>query len=186
MDIKFIKIPGTESTLFETRLHGKYGKLDEVGALFYSVGHSWNYQTQIKGWLDWDYPNQRQGEYRDVHVYILNETDIITTIIRNPFEILFQYFKDDWAWCKRYSNLTDTKNYLQDDFQKFVDNYIDNSLPFHSPALRRSLYSQLKDINGKWLLNERSIVLRHETLSDDLKKFQNITNINTEGTYSEN
>jgi hypothetical protein len=186
MDIKFIKIPGTESTLFETRLHGKHGKLDEVGSLFYSVGHSWNYQTQIKGWLDWDYPNQKQGEYRDVHIYTLNDTDIITTIIRNPFEILFQYFKDDWAWCKRYSKLTDTKNYLQDDFQKFVDNYIDNSLPFHSPALRRSLYSQLKDINGKWLLNERSIVLRHETLSDDLKKFQNITNINTEGTYSEN
>jgi hypothetical protein len=179
MDLKFIKIPGTESTSFENKLHGKYGKVSGTDKLFYSVGHSWNYESQIKGWLDWDYPNQSKGVYRNVHVYILNPTDIIVTIIRNPFEILFQYFKEDWAWCKRYSGLTDTETYIQGDFQKFVDNYIDNSLPFHSPALRRSLYSQLKDINGKWLINENSIILRHETLSDDLKKFQTLTEIDT-------
>lgn len=177
MEIKFIKLPGTESTPFETNFHGKFAKMDGVDRMIYSVGHSWNYETQIKGWLDWDYPSQPQGIYRNVYVYTLNPTDIITTIVRNPFEMLFQYFKDDWAWCKRYSGLTNTENYIQDDFQKFVDNYIDNSIPFHSPALRRSLFSQLKDISGNWLLNDKSIILRHENIESDLKQFQKKSNL---------
>jgi hypothetical protein len=49
MDLKFIKIPGTESTSFENKLHGKYGKVSGTDKLFYSVGHSWNYESQIKG-----------------------------------------------------------------------------------------------------------------------------------------
>jgi hypothetical protein len=67
-----------------------------------SVGHSWLYPTQIKGWRDWDFPNQKSGVYRDVDTYNIKPTDRVVTIVRNPFELLFSYFKA-YFWWKTYA-----------------------------------------------------------------------------------
>lgn len=189
MEIKFIKIPGIDTTFFENNYHGKHVKSDNKDVLVFSVGHSWNYTTQIKGWLDWDYPNQKQGIFRDVYAFKLNTNDIIATVVKNPFVILFDYFNQDWADCKKYSGLDSTKLYTKEDFQHFVDLYLDKSKVFHAPALRNSLFSQLKDINGEWLLTDKSIVIRQEYMNEDILKFSsqfgvNIPTIETKSNYN--
>ena len=118
MDLVFIKIPETKSTFFEDNFNNKIGSLKDGERIIRSVGHSWVYPTQIKGWRDWDYPNQQWGVYRDVDTYFIKPTDRIVTIVRNPFELLFSYFNYDWAWC-RSSHELPTESYTKEDFQKF-------------------------------------------------------------------
>jgi hypothetical protein len=173
MEIKFVKIPGVDTTFFENAYHNKRVKFDNNDVLIFSVGHSWNYTTQIKGWLDWDYPNQKQGVFRDVYSYGLNTDDILVSIVRNPFVILFDYFKSDWAGCKKYNGLDSSKVYDIEEFQKFVDLYLDKSKVFHAPALRNSLFSQLKNINGEWLIDKNTIIIKYESLNEDVLKFSN-------------
>ena len=168
----FIKIPKTGSTFFEKNFLLKEGNFDGTNRKIWSVGHSWSYPTQIKGWLDWDYPEQKPGIFRDVMVHNIEPNDRIVTMIRNPFALLFSYFNYDWAWCRRYHNLPDGE-YTIEDFQKFVDIYLDRSIVFHAPAFRKSLFSQLKDVNGNWILKDDSIVLRFENLKDDIDGFCN-------------
>ena len=176
MSFKFIKIPNTNSTIFDNSFLNKPFNLDGYDDIIESLGHSWNYPTQIKGWRDWDFPEQIQNVFRDVMEFSLNTDDRIITIVRNPFEMLFSYFHNDWASCRTHYGF-DTQSYTINDFQKFVDIYLDKSIVFHAPAFRNSLFSQLKDINGNWLLNDNSIVLRFEKLDDDIKKLSNIIGI---------
>jgi len=168
----FIKIPKTGSTFFEKNFLLKEADFDGVNRKIWSVGHSWSYPTQIKGWLDWDYPKQEPGIFRDVMVHTIEPNDRIITMIRNPFALLFSYFNYDWAWCRRYHNLPEGE-YTIEDFQKFVDIYLNRSVVFHAPAFRKSLFSQLKDVNGNWILKDDSIVLRFENLKDDIDGFCN-------------
>lgn len=169
MTIKFINIPKTGGELFEQNFHSQEFEIENVTGRIYSVGHSWCYPTKIKGWLDWDNPQKEHGKYNDVHVFSFKETDKIATIIRNPFNILIDYFLEDWAWCKRYQNVNT--------FQEFVDSYIDSSKEFHVPEFKKSLFTQLKDPNGKWLIDTKSLVLRSEQLGKDLNLFSKWTNI---------
>jgi hypothetical protein len=161
----YIKIPATDYGLFEELFHGK--RTTEY--TIHSAGHSWNYPTKIKGWQDWDYPKQEPNIFRDVATFNLNPTDVLVTTIRNPFNILVDYYKQNWANLKTHYNLSETN--LVEDFQKFVDIYLDKSIVFHAPAFRNSMFSQLKDINGKWLFDERGIILRAEHIKEDLIKF---------------
>jgi len=170
MSLVFIPIPRTSSESFEDFIN------INGGGYIHSVGHSWLYPTQIKGWRDWDFPNQEWGLYRDVNVYTIEPNDRVVTIIRNPFDLLFSYFKYDWAWC-RSSHQLPTDSYTIEDFQKFVDIYLDDSIPFHAPSLKKSLFSQLKDENGNWVLDKNSIVMRYERLEDDIKLFSKLSNI---------
>ena len=124
MDLKFIKIPKTGSTFFEKNFHGRFTRKNDEDVKVYSVGHSWVYPTKIKGWLDWDYPNQKQQIFRDVMVFNLNPSDRIVTLVRNPFEILFSYFNYDWADCRKSHGLLVGGLYTKEDFQKFVDIYL--------------------------------------------------------------
>jgi hypothetical protein len=176
MELIFVKLPKTASTFFERNFDFKTANINGIEKNVRSVGHSWLYPTQIKGWRDWDFPNQEWGIYRDVDTFSLNPTDRIVTIIRNPFEILFSYFNYDWGWCRTYHNLL-LDDYTKEDFQKFVDIYLDDSIPFHAPAYKKSLFSQLKDINGKWILKRDSIVMRFENLNEDIKLFSKLTNL---------
>ena len=169
MNIKFVNIPKTGGDIFEKNFHEKHFETKDNSGRIYSVGHSWCYPTKIKGWLDWDNPNSVQGQYNDVHIFNIKSTDKIATIIRNPFNILIDYFLDDWAWCKRYQGVNT--------FQEFIDSYIDASKDFHVPEFKKSLFTQLKDPNGKWLINEKSFVLRSEQIGNDLNVFSKITNI---------
>ena len=176
MELVFVKVPKTASTFFEKNFDLKYGNINGEQKRIRSVGHSWLYPTQIKGWRDWDFPNQEWGVYRDVDTYFIKPTDRIVTIVRNPFALLFSYFNYDWAWCRTYHNLT-TKEYTKEDFQKFVDIYLDDSIPFHAPAFKESLFSQLKDDVGNWILKKNSIVIRFEQLNEDIQIFSNLTNL---------
>jgi hypothetical protein len=88
----FIKIPKTGSTFFEKNFDLKETSFDGTHRQISSVGHSWLYPTQIKGWLDWDFPNQPQGVFRDVMTYDIRTSDKIVTVVRNPFALLFSYF----------------------------------------------------------------------------------------------
>ena len=175
-ELKFIKIPKTGSTFFEKNFHSKYANIDGEEYFINSVGHSWLYPTQIKGWRDWDFPEQIPNIFRDVMEFSLNPTDKIVTLIRNPFEILFSYFNYDWGSCRTHYGF-DLQSYTIDDFQKFVDIYLDKSIVFHAPSLRNSLFSQLKDINGNWILNDDSIVLRFENLNKDINNFCSISGL---------
>jgi len=176
MELIFVKIPKTASTFFERNFHLKLANINGEKRTIRSVGHSWLYPTQIKGWRDWDFPNQDWGIYRNVDTYSINPSDRIVTIVRNPFELLFSYFNYDWAWCRTYHNLL-IDDYTKEDFQKFVDIYLDDSIPFHAPAFKKSLFSQLKDENGNWILKSDSIVMRYEKLHEDISLFSNLTNI---------
>ena len=172
----FIKVPKTGSTFFEKNFDLRETTIDGVRRQISSVGHSWLYPTQIKGWLDWDYPNQPQGVFRDVMTYDLKPSDRLVTVVRNPFALLFSYFNYDWSWCRKYHNLPRGK-YTKEDFQKFVDIYLDRSIVFHAPSLRTSLFSQLKDVEGNWILKDDSIIIRFENLKDEIDKFCNLSNL---------
>ena len=172
----FIKVPKTGSTFFEKNFDLRETTIDGVKRQISSVGHSWLYPTQIKGWRDWDYPNQPQGVFRDVMTYDIRPSDRLVTVVRNPFALLFSYFNYDWSWCRKYHNLP-TDSYTKEDFQKFVDIYLDRSIVFHAPALRTSLFSQLKDVNGNWILKDDSIVIQFENLKNEIKEFCNLTGL---------
>jgi len=176
MELVFVKVPKTASTFFEKNFDLKMATIRGEHKRIRSVGHSWLYPTQIKGWRDWDFPNQEWGVYRDVDTFFIKPTDRVVTIVRNPFALLFSYFNYDWAWCRTYHNLP-TENYTKEDFQKFVDIYLDDSIPFHAPAFKKSLFSQLKDKAGNWILRNDSIVIRFEQLKEDIQIFSNLTNV---------
>ena len=176
MELVFVKIPKTASTFFEKNFDTRIGSVNGEDKRIRSVGHSWLYPTQIKGWRDWDYPNQQWGVYRDVDTYFIKPTDRIVTIVRNPFELLFSYFNYDWAWCISSHELQ-TESYTKEDFQKFVDIYLNDNIPFHAPAFKKSLFSQLKDKDGNWILKKDSVVIRFERLSEDMSIFSRMVNL---------
>ena len=169
----YVKIPRTASTFFESNFYNRFINYKGEHQRIISVGHSWVYPTQIKGWRDWDYPNQPQGIFRDVLTYSIPRNETIITIVRNPFDLLISYFNYNWAWCRKFHNLSLDKNYPVSEFRKFVDIYLDDTIEFHAPALRKSLFSQLKDIDGNWLIDDTSIILRFENLDEDIKNFSN-------------
>ena len=176
LQIRYIKNLKSNPTSFETNFKDRVAKINGVDYYISSVGHSWLYPTQIKGWLDWDFPNQPQGLFKEVDTYQLNSSDLVVTDIRNPFDLLLSYYLNNWAWCRKYHNLSTDSNSVED-FRKFVDIYLNKSIIFHAPALRNSLFSQLKDGDGNWVLNDNSIILRYETMVDDIANFSNLTGI---------
>jgi len=176
VELIFIKIPKTASTFFEKNFDDKFASLDGNKINIRSVGHAWTYPTKIKGWLDWDYPEQQWGTFNDVEISNARPTDRLVTIVRNPFELLFSYFNYDWAWC-RSSHQLPTGDYTKKDFQEFVDIYLNDNIPFHAPAFKKSLFSQLKDEKGNWILKPNSIVIRFERLNEDLDIFSRMVNV---------
>ena len=161
MNLRFINIPFTGGFHFEKNFDSRWATLNTYPYKIVSVGHSWNYPTQIKGWQDWDFPNQPKNVMRDVAVYTIPTDDILVTTIRNPFEMLFDYYKANWAWCKGY---TKSKT-----FEHFVDFYLNEE--WHAPEFSKSLFSQLKDKNGNWLIDDTSFILRWESLKSDFENF---------------
>jgi hypothetical protein len=143
----FVKIPRTASTFFEYNFYNKIINYEGETHRIISVGHSWLYPTKIKGWLDWDNPTQEQGIFRNVLTYGIPPGERIVTIVRNPFDLFLSYYNYNWAWCRKYHKLD------------------------HAPALKKSLFSQLKDINGNWVINDSTILLRFENLNEDLDNF---------------
>ena len=176
MRFLFIKVPKTGSTFFEKNFKDKNATINGEQVPIWSVGHSWLYPTQIKGWRDWDFKEQKPGIYRDVDTFQIYPEDKLITIVRNPFALLFSYFNYDWSWCRKFHNLS-TDSYKVEDFQKFVDIYLDKSIVFHAPALRNSLFSQLKDADGNWVLKDDSIILRFENLKEDIASFSKLSGI---------
>ena len=176
LQIRYIKNLKSNPTNFETNFKDRVAKINGVDYYISSVGHSWLYPTQIKGWLDWDNPNQPQGLFKDVDTYKLSSDDLVVTDIRNPFDLLLSYYLNDWAWCRKYHNLS-TDTVSLEDFRKFVDIYLNKSIVFHAPALRNSLFSQLKDGNGNWVLNDKSIIIRFESMDDDINNFSKLSGI---------
>mgnify|MGYP001117414495 CR=1 FL=1 len=176
MNVIFVNVPRTAGDLFEENFHDKEGRVKNDSLSIFSVGHSWSYPTEIKGWRDWDFPTQEAGQYRDVNSYVLMENTKVATIIRNPFTLLIDYFLSDWAWCVKYHNIS-TEYDDKTRFQKFVDVYLDDSINFHAPAFKKSLFSQLKDKDGRWLINSKSFVLRYEQLLSDIDIFSKIMDI---------
>ena len=176
MELLFIKIPKTASTFFERNFDDKFASLNGNKITIRSVGHAWTYPTKIKGWLDWDNSEQQWGIYRDVKTFPIEPVDRLVTIVRNPFELLFSYFNYDWAWC-RSSHQLPTGEYTKKDFQKFVDISLDDNIPFHAPAFKKSLFSQLKDEKGNWILKPNSIVIRFERLTEDISIFSRMVDV---------
>ena len=182
MRLLYIDIPNAGNEIFNKNFVNKVVELDNLFVPIHSTGTSWNYPAQIKGWRDWDFTSQSEGKFRDVDEFGYASVDILATTVRNPFNLLYQYFINDWAWCRKYHNLP-TDNHTIADFHKFVDIYLDRSIVFHAPLFRKSLFSQLKDINGNWLLTDTSIILRYESIEADINKFRkhvNLTDIDLE------
>ena len=190
--LKLVHIPKTASTYLGMNFSGcsdffEYHSLDTLpsnnitldGNLieFKSVGHAWNYPTQIGGWNDWLGKNFHTGRFNDVDTFELNESDILLSVVRNPFDILFSIFNYNWGKCREYHKLTTEWEYTVEDFQKFVDIYLDRNKVFFAPTLRRSMFSQLKDINGNWLINDESIILRFENFEEDFNNLLKRTDI---------
>ncbi len=173
----YVKNPRTASTYFELNFHNKEGIYNNNPIKIWSVGHSWLYSTQIKGWRDWDFPNQEKNIFRDIPEYRISETNIIVTTIRNPFDLLYSYFNYNWGWCRLHHNLSEDLEYNVNEFEKFVNIYLDSNADFHAPAYKSSLFSQLKTKDGNWILKEDSIILRFENLKTDIDNFSKLVNI---------
>lgn len=169
MNVIFVNVPKTGGEFFEKNFDGNVCNIKGQSGRVFSVGHSWSYPTKIKGWLDWDNVNPVEGKYNDVMVYSVPTNTNVATIIRNPFNLLIDYYNDDWAWCKKYQNV--------DTFEEFVDSYLDETIGFHVPAFKKSLFTQLKNERGEWLIDSKSFVLRYEQLTQDLNLFSKMTNI---------
>lgn len=141
-----------------------------------SYANMWNYPTEIKGWKDWDNQTREQGLFHSVGSFDLNSDDRIITIIKDPFHVLYDYWYTNWAW-NRVQHSTET-------FSEFVDIYLNRSVVFHVPAFRKSLFSQLKDIEGNWLLDENSILLSYTNLKEDVVQLSKQFNIHIDN-YNE-
>lgn len=124
--------------------------------------NQWNYPTQIKGWNDWETPDREQGLFQPIDNFDINSDDRIITIVKDPFELLYDYWNTNWGW-NRVQHETNT-------FGEFLNIYLDRTQIFHAPAYRASLFSQLKDIEGNWLLDDNSIVLSYNDLSNDISE----------------
>ena len=175
-NIIFVNIPNTGGEYFENNFANRWLIFEGVNKYNYSVGVSWTYPTQIKGWRDWDFTIQTPGEYRDVDVFNVNDDDALISVVRNPFDLLYTYFKGDWADFRKFHNV----DYSEDDtlnFQRFVDIYLDDTIAFHAPAFKKSLFSQLKDTEGKWLINSESIIFKFENLQTELENFSKIVKV---------
>lgn len=136
--------------------------------------NQWSYPTEIKGWGDWDNPNREHGIFQPMDSFNLTSDDRIITIVKDPFELLYDYWYTNWAWNRIQHNTND--------FKEFVDLYLNKTKIFHAPAYRDSLFSQLKDVDGNWLLDDSSIILNYNNLLNDVselaKKFDiSITDI---------
>lgn len=165
----FLNIPATEGNTFEKNFHAQFSNIDGEEHILFCAGHSWSYPTKIRGWRDWDFPQQEPGIFRNVGVIGVRTEDTIVTIVKNPFLLLFDYYKNDWADCRTYQNIS-SDGLTKKDFRHFVDMYLDDESQFHAPAFKKSMFSQLKDEDGNWLNNE-FIIIRHEQLHKDIQKF---------------
>jgi len=176
--VVYIKIPKTGSTFFELHFDGKPIQIQRgVFKTIQSVGHSWSYPTEIRGWLQWMKRKVVDPNMYPVDTFNPGDFYSIITSVRNPFDILFSYFNYNWAICRRHHNLKLGEDYTKEDFQEFVDVYLDDSIPFHAPAFKKSMFSQLKDQNGKWLLDGKSIIFRFENIKDEMREFSIKMNI---------
>ena len=176
MRIVHIDIPNNGDNLFNLNFKDEVVNMNGLDVPIHSTGTSWNYPSQIKGWLDWDVPTQAKGKFRDVDTFSYNKEDLLVATVRNPFNLLFEYFKLDWAWCRKHHSIP-KKEDMRAEFSKFVDIYLDRSLVFHAPPFRTSLFSQLKDIDGNWLMDGTSIILKYESLIADIDNFSNFSGI---------
>ena len=167
MKLVFVNIPFTGGFHFEKNFDGRWATINSFPYKVVSVGHSWNYLTKIKGWRDWDFPNQKQGVMREVSTFSKSKDDVLVSIVRNPFEILLDYYNDNWARCKQHTEVRD--------FQHFVDVYLNEE--FHAPAFSKSLFSQLQDKDGNWLIDESSVILKYETIKSDVNSFSKKINV---------
>ena len=165
----FLNIPATEGNTFEKNFHAQFATIDNEEHVLFCAGHSWTYPTKIKGWRDWDFPQQEPGIFRNVGMVKVFKDDTVISIIKNPFLLLFDYYKNDWADCRTYQNISN-KELTKKDFRYFVDMYLDDSSQFHAPAFKQSMFSQLKDEDGNWLTN-KFIIIKHENLLEDVDKF---------------
>jgi len=200
-NIKLVAIPKTASTFVEMNFCGEHlinqfyipwSELDTTpkeilfdGNLttFQTMGHSWNYPTQIGGWQDWTGKNVSNYKFNDVGQFNITESDILFSIVRNPYDILFSIFNYNWGGCREFHGLDTEWEYSIEEFQKFVDIYLDKSKVFFAPSFRRSMFSQLKDINGNWLINGESIILRFENFDEEFENFRKRTNVELTNTF---
>ena len=107
MRLLFIKVPKTGSTFFEKNFKEKNATINGAQVPIWSVGHSWLYSTQIKGWRDWDFSNQKPGVYRDVDTFKIYDEDRLVTIVTDSVaaastkaELASDYGKDGYATDK--------------------------------------------------------------------------------------
>lgn len=199
-NLKLVAIPKTASTYIEMNFCGEHlldqfytpwSQLDTTPkeimfdgnlSTFQTMGHAWNYPTQIVGWEDWTGKNINHKKFNELNRFTLTDSDILVSVVRNPFDILFSIFNYNWGDCRGYHGITSEWEYDIEDFQKFVDIYLDKSKVFFAPVFRRSMFSQLKDINGNWLMNDESIILRFENFDEDFENFRSRTNVELSNT----
>ena len=103
--------------------------------------------------------------FQPIDNFDINSDNRIITIVKDPFELLYDYWNTNWGW-NRFQHETDT-------FSEFLNLYLDRTQIFHVPAYRASLFSQLKDIDGTWLLDDNSVVLSYNDLSNDISELAN-------------
>jgi len=193
--LKFIKIPKTGSSFFELNFCGegytkmfkgvsqnditdyKKIKYQNEDAVITSVTHAWNYPTKIRGYESWiNYRNINSNDWVDVRTFVIEEDDILVSIVRNPFDMLYSMYSFDWAKGKSIHGLGNPYSSTIDKFQEYVDIYLKDD-NYHIPAFKESLFSQLKDVNGNWLIDENSIIFRFENLNEELEQFSKEINV---------
>lgn len=150
-------------------------KYNGEDAILTSVKHTWNYPTKIRGYESW-IGHIKITDWVEIETFDVEDTDILVSIVRNPFDMFYSMYSFDWAQGKKIHGLGTAFTSTVDKFQQYVDIYL-NDDNYHIPAFKKSLFSQLKDINGDWLIDETSIIFRFENLNEELIQFSQKINI---------
>jgi len=167
----------------------------------HSLGHGFNYLFFVDGWRPVGEVFEVQPELKDqpwMRVFELSEHARYITIVRNPFDLLYSYWKykpldsSDWAPKDRpTSGWFNCNNVMgTHTFHDFVEYYLSPEKRWHVTPFKYNLFAQLYQVPAdlayklptlddpytNWKILPNLHVLRFEYLEEDMRHWASENN----------
>ena len=191
----FVHIPKTGGTWFKNALgigESNWASSQRGRVVVENLAHSFPYPFTVDGWNPKASKYSHMSFLKDMpyhRTYSPNyteENDHIgyVTIIRNPFSLLYSYWryrpKDQSDWTANTPNLGGWANcnVVMDihSFSDFVDHYLDSEKDWHVPPLKQNIFAQIYRKDGT-LIPKHENILRCEHLKVDFVRWCNNNDI---------